>query len=146
MYMRNKTIQVLLKQMVTSASATCMVALAAAFSTCIQWMCFFRGFPDTFDCEVIFRRHSTRTLGTRNIRLEKYNWATSRENLGTHVCIFICLWEFCVQVRLKPACIATEAWKSLEILDTASTCIYIILHLSKHGTTNMLIRLRGCAG
>ena len=140
MYMHNKTIHVLLKQMVTSASATCMVALAAAFSTCMQWTCIFRGFPDKFDWEVIFRRHNSRTLGTRNIRLEKYNWATSRENLRTHFCIFICLWEFCVQVRLKLACKATEAWKSLEILDTASIHI---LHLSKHGKTNTLIRLHG---
>ena len=140
MYMHNKTIHVLFKQMVTSASTTCMVTLAAAFSTCMQWMCIFRGFPDTFDCEVIFRRHNTRTLGTRNIRLEKYDWATSRENLGTHFCIFIWLWEFCVQVRLKLAYIVQKLERVLKFwIQQVYILYYIYLNMEQQ------IRWSDCA-
>ena len=45
-------------------------------------------------------------------------WATSQENLSLGVCD---------QVRLKPACSATEGSQSLEILGLTSTCIGIIL-------------------
>ena len=48
----------------------------------------------------------------------------------------------CDQVRHKPACPATEASQSLEILDIAS----IDIILSKQRKTKALIRLRGCAG
>ena len=46
------------------------------------------------------------------------------------------------QVRLKLASSATEASRSLEILDLASISII----LSKQRTRKVLIRLRGCAG
>ena len=51
------------------------------------------------------------------------------------------VFRVCDQVRLKPACSATETSYSLEILDLAS--IYIIL--SKQRTTKALIRLHVCA-
>ena len=46
------------------------------------------------------------------------------------------------QVRLKPACAATDARWRLEISDTETRDII----LSRHRTTKLLIRLRGCAG
>ena len=46
------------------------------------------------------------------------------------------------QVRLKPACSATEASWSLENLNLASVGII----LSRKPTAMVLIRLRGCAG
>ena len=46
------------------------------------------------------------------------------------------------QVRLKPACSATEASQCLEILDIETRGII----LSRKRTTKALIRLRGCAG
>ena len=48
------------------------------------------------------------------------------------------------QVRLKPACSATETSQSLEILDLSS--IGIILHVSKKRTAKILIRLCECSG
>ena len=48
----------------------------------------------------------------------------------------------CDQVRHKPACSATEASKSLRILDIASVNII----LSREQRTKMLIRLHGCPG
>ena len=45
------------------------------------------------------------------------------------------------QVRLKPACSATEATLTLEILDIASIGIVLFKQL----TTKVLIRLRKCA-
>ena len=46
----------------------------------------------------------------------------------------------CDEVRLKPACSATETSQGLEILDIAS----IDIILSKQRITKALIRLRGC--
>ena len=46
------------------------------------------------------------------------------------------------QVRLKPACWATETSQSLEIANVETRDII----LSRHRTTKALIRLRGCAG
>ena len=43
----------------------------------------------------------------------------------------------CDQVRLKPACTATETSQGLEILDLTSTCVIV----SKQRTTKVLIRL-----
>ena len=53
----------------------------------------------------------------------------------------MCLWEFSDQARHKPVCAATEASLSLEIsaIDSRDTV------LSKQRTTNVLIRLSGCA-
>ena len=48
----------------------------------------------------------------------------------------------CDQVRLKPACSATETSKSLEILGIETRGII----LSRQRTTKTLIRLRGCTG
>ena len=48
----------------------------------------------------------------------------------------------CDQVRLKPACSASETIYSLEILEIVS----IGIKLSTRRTTKVLIRLRGCAG
>ena len=48
----------------------------------------------------------------------------------------------CDQVRLKPACSATETSRRLEILDIETRGII----LSKQRITKALIRLRGCAG
>ena len=57
---------------------------------------------------------------------------TSRENLSS---------EVCDQVRLKPACSASEASKGLGVVHTA---IFLIL-LSKMQTTKAQIILQGCA-
>ena len=59
-------------------------------------------------------------------------WATLRENVSSGIFD---------QVRFKPVCSATEASYNLETLEKASIHI-----LSKQWTTNVLIRLRGCAG
>ena len=48
----------------------------------------------------------------------------------------------CNQLRLKPACSATEASKRLEISAIATRCII----LSRQQRTKVLIRSRGCAG
>ena len=48
----------------------------------------------------------------------------------------------CNQVRLKPACSATDNSYSLRILDLAS----VRITLSMQRTIKSLIRLRGCAG
>ena len=52
------------------------------------------------------------------------------------------LFGVCDQVRLKPACSATETSQGVEILDIAS----IDIILSKQQTTRVLFRLRRCAG
>ena len=48
----------------------------------------------------------------------------------------------CDQVRLKPACSATEARKSLEFSDKETRDII----LSRQRITEVLTRLRGCVG
>ena len=48
----------------------------------------------------------------------------------------------CDQVRLKPACSATETCQGLEILDVASRGIILF----RRRTTKVLIRLPRCAG
>ena len=60
-------------------------------------------------------------------------WASSWENVSSGVSD---------QVRLKPACSATEASMKFEILVTET----IDITLSRQRTTKALIRLRGCAG
>ena len=50
--------------------------------------------------------------------------------------------ELYEQVRLKLACSATEASRSLGISDTA----FAVIILSRERTTKVLIRLRGCIG
>ena len=52
------------------------------------------------------------------------------------------VFRVCDQVRLKPACSATERLASLEILVLAN----IGIMLSRQRKTKVLIRLRGCAG
>ena len=52
------------------------------------------------------------------------------------------VFRVCDQVRLKPACSATERLASLEILILAS----IGIMLSRQQKTKVLIRLQGCAG
>ena len=61
-----------------------------------------------------------------------YIWTSSRENLSL---------RYSDQVRLKPACSATETSYYLGILDSASIGII----LSRQRTTKALIRLPGCA-
>ena len=65
-----------------------------------------------------------------------YIWASSREKFKT------CLRGLRPEVSHKPACTATEARWSPEILETASRGIM----LSRQQTTKVLIRLRECAG
>ena len=60
-------------------------------------------------------------------------WATTRQNVSSGVSD---------QIRLKPACAATEANMRLEILVTETRGIT----LSRQRTTKALIRLHGCAG
>ena len=66
-------------------------------------------------------------------RIKKKTWATSWENVSSGVSN---------QVRLKLSCSAAEASNRLEILVTETRDIT----LSRHRTTKMLVRLRGCAG
>ena len=61
------------------------------------------------------------------------NWASSWENMSSGVSD---------QVRLKLACSATEASNRLEIWVTETRDIT----LSRHRTTKVLIRPRGCTG
>ena len=67
-------------------------------------------------------------------------WATTQQNVSSGVSD---------QARHKPACAATEASQSLEILALESDILAIEsrdIILSKQRTTKALIRLRGCAG